>query len=227
MDSIFNTLTSLTTHISQPGFQAKAELAYVLTIYFFAFNLHTRFTAPVYKKTFAASSRAINEVLITHIIAGLSEVLLYHIMNCIDETVMPTKMALLLCYLQSATNMMLVKYLRRGVPAITRPSYQAGAILRPLLSTAAYLLQDAEMHRSSVKIINAFIYTRAIVWLLQHTGIQKRYRVQYAIAVPSAAIVSMFEGGVSTSASRIIAYLSYMALIAITSRHVTKQLESR
>lgn len=229
-------MTNLNTYshvLSPASIRQKMELAWIIIIYFYAFNLHTRFTAPVYGQIFAKTKKHINIALTLHIIAGAAEVLLFHVLQYYMGTVIPDTIALLLCLLQSVTNLILAKFLRRGIPAITRPSYQAGAILRPILSALAIILQDPDMHRSSVKIINAFIYTRAIIWLLQNCTpreLRPNYSVQYAIAVPTAAMVSMINlvksGADSFGIYRIIAYQLVVALLFVGSRYVTFQLEN-
>jgi len=48
----------------------------------------------------------------------------------------------------------------------TGPSYQAGAFLRPALTLAAWACARPELHRASIKALNAFGYARLLIHFL-------------------------------------------------------------
>jgi len=231
-------MTNLDTysHVWPPAtimLRPRVELLYTIIIYFVAFNLHTQHTAPMYARTFAKEKKYISTALILHIFAGVAEVAFFHREQWVMGIARPDIITFLLCIMQSITNLILAKFLRRGYPVITRPSYQAGAILRPILSGLALIRRDPDMHRSSVKIINAFIYTRLIIWLLQYKTprcIRPRWPGQYAIAVPLAAMISMINlanGGIdSFGLFRVMFYQSLVVSLVVVSSYVTYQLEN-
>lgn len=97
-----------------------------------------------------------------------------------------------------------------GIPAYTReqihlaflirtsldipgPSYLSGAILRPLLTTSAYLLSNPDLHACSIYLLDGFIYTRLFILLLRQSV--PCYRMRYAIAVPAAASLAAASAG--------------------------------
>ncbi|EPS45935.1 hypothetical protein H072_75 [Dactylellina haptotyla CBS 200.50] len=103
------------------------------------------------------------DTIIIHALSGLSELTSFYF-PVSKATSVPLS-AVILCSTQCATNMLLVRQLGRGNPALVRPVYQAGAIFRMAFIIAAYLSNSQSLYHDSVVIIHAFAYTRLICFL--------------------------------------------------------------
>ena len=170
------------------------ELLWHLAMYLGVVLLHTRTTAPTYKRTFRKSS---NIPLVTHIVSGLSEVFRYQVRRVLagGPPVTPDGIDLVLALAHSWSVMVMAKTLLRGHRSFTRPSYQAGAVLRTVASMMAFGMGSPEMHRGSVKIINGFIYTRAIIFIAYRLKLTHCYSTLYAAAVFLAGLLATYESG--------------------------------
>lgn len=130
---------------------------------------HTRYAAPIYNLHHRESSTKTfrNTVLGLHIISGLSEIIRWYFLTLFSPTgdtrPSATPIDFLLCMAQSITSLILVKHLARGFPIMTRPSYQAGSVSRMLLAGVALWNGSPDWQESSVKSVNAFIYTRLLI----------------------------------------------------------------
>ncbi|KAF2723905.1 hypothetical protein K431DRAFT_282598 [Polychaeton citri CBS 116435] len=182
----FPSMDSYTSGITK----AQLELAWNIAAYSAIMWHHTRRTAPTYKKDFQQGSVW---PLAIHITSGIFEVFRLHIRSLYGP-VYPDLLDLAAAFAQSITNLILVKPLRRGQPSLTRPSYQAGGILRPIVSSIAYATQNPALHRGSVKMVNAFVYTRMDIWILVNLNIVKSYATIYAFAVTHGAMQAIYEG---------------------------------
>jgi hypothetical protein len=174
-----------------PLYQWLSQSQYLVLLaificYFSIFVFHVRFTAPVYTASHrhGLQKRLSTANFFVHICAGTSEVLRWHIRSALySSPPIPDRLDICLCLLQVATSHKIAKYMRRGLPIMTRksspwifplrtiiflansnvvigPSFQAGSILRLVLSTLAFWTANASLHKSSVAALNGFIYTR-------------------------------------------------------------------
>lgn len=163
----FTTLRT-TSENSMIHFAAAAVLASTLVLYAAVFVDYERLTIPTYHQHIKSIRRRArkNAILYSHTFCGLVEILRWHIRNLWDPTPTADALDMLLCLVQSGTNLALVKNLVRGTPAMTRPSYQAGAIFRPILTFFAWQTANPALHKSSVKALNAFIYCRMLIFFM-------------------------------------------------------------
>ncbi|EWC47272.1 hypothetical protein DRE_03391 [Drechslerella stenobrocha 248] len=152
----------------------------------------------------------LHPVIIIHSLSGLSELTQFYLPISSTASAVPAA-AVFLCLIQCATNLILVRTLTRGIPALVRPVYQAGALLRTVFVLAAYAGASHELWHDSIVIIHAFAYTRLICFLFttasaftdtevsegagagaEIKGMSKLSVAQtYTVAVYGAALVSM------------------------------------
>jgi len=107
-----------------------------------------------------------NAILTLHILASLFEAFRLRLRALTSPApldIIPDSWDLLACLLQCATNLYLVRRLDRGVPRMTRPAYQAGALVRAVLGAGAWWCGSAAWHASSVRAVDAFLYTRGVI----------------------------------------------------------------
>lgn len=96
--------------------------------------------------------------------AGGTEVLLYYLgLRC-------SLVAVAACFVHSWTGLMLVNHLKNGYPPLTRPTYQAGSIMRPFQILYAYYTQTPTAYHDAIMPINAFLYTRVLIFILATMG---------------------------------------------------------
>ena len=131
-----------------------------LTAFFIILLHHTRRSAPKYPSNFGKIK---SSPLLFHVLASSFELLTYH---CSSSTASRSSdlLDLFACLLQSATNLILAKMFIRGEES-TGPSYQAAGLIRPIVGLVAFVSGSDEMHRASVKLLNAFIYTRIMIFV--------------------------------------------------------------
>ncbi|KAI9929517.1 hypothetical protein ASPWEDRAFT_184012 [Aspergillus wentii DTO 134E9] len=99
-----------------------------------------------------------------HTVAGLAELALYY-------GGYPCSLpAVAACLVHSATSWMLVKHLKKGYPPITKPSYQASGLMRPLVILHAYHTQEPMAYHDVIMPLHAFIYMRAFLFLFSTMG---------------------------------------------------------
>lgn len=186
--------SSLTAAI--PHTKETFELFLHILTYTTILLYHTRRSAPVYVKTF---NKRTSLPLLLHILAGLFEVLRYHLLAALHPStpLTPTTLDLIACTLQSLTSLYLAKTLIRGSIS-TRPAYQAGALMRVALGVAAWASGDADLHRASVKIVNGFAYTRVVIAAQMVLGLDgwRAGREVYANGVFVGGLLAVWEAGV-------------------------------
>lgn len=161
--------------------------------------------------------------LLLHVISGSCEVAFYHL-RLLAGPVTPTRLDVLLCLVQSLTNLILAKPLRRGRPRMTRPCYQAGAVIRPAITLAAYALGNPNLHRSSIKILNGFVYTRVLIWLVKRLDLVQAYQDAYNLSVFGAALLAISESPINYGPH---IYVCTVALVALLNQSISTRLESR
>lgn len=163
---------------------------YHVFAYATVFSLHTRHSLPMYLHTFAKPNRI---PITLHFSAGLIEVFKYQTL-VIRGPVYPSVWDLFLCLCHSLSSIQLNKTLRRG-NITTRPTYQIVALWRLYLSTAAWTTQDAHLHWASVRMIDSFLYTRAIVFLAYVAHFDRRFSGGdlYGNGVFFAGLLSVWE----------------------------------
>lgn len=210
----------MTSYEAAIAFSNAAELAVSGLLYSSILSVHTRFSAPQYSKVFKKAS---SMPLVLHIASGIWEVSSYHV-RALAGPVLPTRYDVFLCLLQSSTTLILAKPLRRGHTRMTRPCYQAGAILRPVITCIAYIEGSSDLHRSSVKILNGFVYTRILIWLLRRLQLVPSYRDMYNIGVFGAALMAISESSVKYGPH---VYIGMVMLVALFNQRVSASVETR
>ncbi|KAK6337800.1 hypothetical protein TWF696_001280 [Orbilia brochopaga] len=120
-------------------------------------------------RSFRSYRKGHKEIIIVHSLSGITELAQFYLPTHTSRTAVPIS-AVLLCSIQSATNLVLVRKLHRGNPALVRPVYQAGALLRLALILAAYHLNSHSLYHDTIVVIHAFAYTRLICYLLTTTS---------------------------------------------------------
>lgn len=125
---------------------------------------HTRRQVRMYSAKFSKNKVC----LFIHIGTGVMELSRYHISKAQfgNDNTLPEVIDVLSCFVWSWTSLVLVKTLRRGDPRTTRPPYQTGALLRPVISTISYLLQLPSLHRVSISALDSFLYARLGMFFL-------------------------------------------------------------
>ncbi|RMI93959.1 hypothetical protein CDV36_016510, partial [Fusarium kuroshium] len=127
--------------------------------------------------------------LLLHILAGLFELVRYYTRG-VDGDVVPEVLDTAACFAQAFTTLHRSKTLLRG-DIMTRPSYQAPALMRPFARLTALVYQSPSIHRASVKLLHTFLYTRMIIFLVKRFGVDKTHSntTIYAHAVFLGAIM--------------------------------------
>jgi len=161
-------------------------LCYVTAINSSVIINYSRFTAPSYFSWQLNTTvrRTNKSILYVHIIGSLFEIFRWHIRALGQELPQADVLDLALYFVQAFTNLALNKNMARGYPIMTStysslpdvrnlltydpgPAYQAGAFLRPAETFFAWYTGTALWHMRSVKIINAFAYTRLLIWTVR------------------------------------------------------------
>ncbi|KAF3939000.1 hypothetical protein ABW19_dt0205017 [Dactylella cylindrospora] len=143
-----------------PSVLSNLQVGSVLLFFLYAFIFYSYAS-----RNFKSYRKGHRDVIIIHALTGLTELSQFYLPS---TTLSPTKVpltAVILCTLQSTTNLLLVRTLSRDNPSLVRPVYQTGAFLRISLILAAYLLNSASLYHDSIAIIHAFAYTRLICFL--------------------------------------------------------------
>ncbi|CAG9984402.1 unnamed protein product [Clonostachys byssicola] len=192
-------------------------LAY-LAIFFY----HTRKSIPSYQITFRKRS---NVPLFVHIVVGLYEILHFHSQAIYGRKPVPDATDTALCVLHTLTTLHLSKTLLRG-DITTRPSYQAGGILRLSTGLAAYITRSDALHRGTIRMLNAFLYTRMLIFLSKRTGldtIQSKASV-YSQSVFLGAVIAIYESGVSGA---VPLYILSVGFVILLNHHISLQINSQ
>ncbi|PYH82630.1 hypothetical protein BO82DRAFT_353597 [Aspergillus uvarum CBS 121591] len=161
MLSIASILSQIPQHPEQIDL-LQHTLLYLVIIFY-----HSQYHAPSYHVKFSKHKL----VLSLHIGTGLFEVFEYRLrrVQLAHDRILPSELDVVSCLVWSATSLQLVKTLRRGDPQTTRPPYQAGAILRPVVCVLAYLLQSPDLHRLSIYALDSFVYARVFIFFFHYT----------------------------------------------------------
>jgi hypothetical protein len=163
-------------------------------------------------------------VLALHIFSGLNELLGLYIRPLLAQSgKIPDALDLILCLTQSGTNLALVKTMARGQWKTTRPSYQAGAIMRPILTILAMIYRRTDLHTCSLQIIHAFIYTRCLIYIWWRADLLDKYSDIYMVAVFTAAVLAMADTECPAILSK--AYILCVAGISLLNHWASKQLK--
>ncbi|KAG8900648.1 hypothetical protein FRB99_005827 [Tulasnella sp. 403] len=184
--------------------------------YFTVIGTHTRWTAWNYR------GGEVGLVMAAHMISGLYEIFNWHIRS-LYGTPMPKSVDILACLVQSGTNLILVTPLRRGRPRLTRPTYQAAALLRIALSFVAWQTNDPVLHEASVKIINSFVYARSLVWLFNCVELfETRHSDIYALGIFLSAVLATTDGPIKHLSK---VYVLTLCLVVLVNQWTTEVLE--
>ncbi|KKK13112.1 hypothetical protein ARAM_006752 [Aspergillus rambellii] len=99
--------------------------------------------------------------------------------------------------MHSVTSLILVKNLPNGYPPHTRPAYQAGSLMRPVQIIRAYYTQSPVDYHDAIMPIHAFVYARAIIFILGTMGPSKSFlrnvnsRFVYTQAIFGGALIAI------------------------------------
>jgi hypothetical protein len=180
------------------------------------YHRHSRFSIPLY-------SVRMKPVLALHIFSGLNELLGLYIRPLLAQSgKIPDALDLILCLTQSGTNLALVKTMARGQWKMTRPSYQAGAIMRPILTILAMIYRRADLHTCSLQIIHAFIYTRCLIYIWWKANLLDKHSDIHMVAVFTAAVLAMADTDCPAILSK--AYILCVAGISLLNHWASKRI---
>ena len=199
---------------------SSAELLWHVLFYGAPIFYHTRRSVLSYRVKFRKSTPL---PLAAHVLAGLFEVFRYYSLAC-RGPVLPDALDLAASLVQAGTGLALNKTLLRGDRHVTRASYQVVCLWRPVLSGLAFWLQAAALHRSSVKIINAFVYTRLIIFLAYRLRLNAMYKdsTLYAIGVFFGGLLGVNDSGLSGG---VPAYILAVGIAILLNSSVSAKLE--
>ncbi|KAJ5933714.1 hypothetical protein N7454_006043 [Penicillium verhagenii] len=186
-------------------------LLYPLIAYSSIIVYHTRWQVRMYNMKFAKNKA----FLFLHIATGLMEVARFHISKARlgHDNILPEPLDVLSCVIWGWTSLALVKTLRRGDPLTTRPPYQAGAVLRPVMSIASYLLQIPGLYKVSMSALDSFLYARLAIFFFVYTPYLRGYSYStiYSLSIPLAAALSIHESRVPGASVVFILATAYVA----------------
>ncbi|KAI8710355.1 hypothetical protein NCS52_01580500 [Fusarium sp. LHS14.1] len=196
----------------------KTQYFLICSVYILIFTYHTRRSLPVYHVKFRQQS---SSSLALHILAGSFELARYYT-RAVDGDVVPEVIDTVACFAQAFTTLRLSKTLLRG-DVTTRPSYQAPALMRPFIGLAALVYQSPSIHRASVKLLHAFLYTRMIIFLAKRFGVGKIHSnaTIYAHAVFLGAIIAIHDSGLHAG---VPVYISMVGAVMVLNRYVADRL---
>lgn len=193
----------------------------IIILFLCIVSYHTRRTAPAYRAKFRKRTSLPLQI---HIMAGSFEILRYHILTTLGQAT-PDVFDLVACLLQSYTNLVLAKTLIRGEKT-TRPSYQVAGFLRPIIGVVAFVSGSPDYHCASVKLVNAFIFTRMIIFVARALRLGKIHSQPtiYAYAVFLGGVLSVYESGLSGG---VPAYIGLVAMLTALNQYVSEYLKNR
>lgn len=162
------------------------------SVYLCIFGYHTRRSLRVYRIT---SGKQTSLMLMLHILSASFELLRFYA-QALNGDVLPDVLDTVACFVHSATTSGLAKQLLRG-DQTTRASYQAPALMRPFVALTSLLNQSVFVHRASVKLLHAFLYTRLIIFLAKRFKMNKIYSFStiYAHGVFLGAVIAIHDSG--------------------------------
>lgn len=205
-------------------YRAVAELAIYIVLYSAIFGFHERRVIPTYNRKFRKSK---SYQLPVHIATGLFEITRYQLRVALHgETVFPHFGDLLVCLIWAWSSLGLVRSLQRGDPLTTRPAYQAGTVLRPLVSLAAFILQSPSLYRVCAKAINSFLYARLGIFIVDQSGYMREHSqaAVYAICIPLSAVLGIYEGNYPGA---VPVYVASVFAVAWLNRRVSQELRKQ
>nr|XP_031861705.1 uncharacterized protein CI109_002936 [Kwoniella shandongensis]KAA5528777.1 hypothetical protein CI109_002936 [Kwoniella shandongensis] len=135
-----------------------------------------------------------HRALSAHIVASIGELGLYYLGYEMSIA------AFGLCMIQCGTNLALTKRLQKGIPSLTRPTYQAGAIYRPLVSIYALYTGRSQDYRDSILPLHSFIYARLLLLVFSTISSSSDFegninsRQVYNAAIIGSAIMAIGQG---------------------------------
>ncbi|RSL80276.1 hypothetical protein CDV31_017135 [Fusarium ambrosium] len=196
----------------------KTQYLLICSMYLLIFAYHTRRSLPVYNAKFRKQSSL---SLVLHILAGSFELIRYYT-RALDGDVVPEVLDTAACFAQAFTTLRLSKTLLRG-DITTRPSYQAPALMRPFVGLTALVYQSPSIHRASVKLLHAFLYTRMIIFLAKRFGVGKiqSNATIYAHAVFLGAIIAIHDSGLPAG---VPVYIGMVGAVMVLNRYVADRL---
>ncbi|KAI8648126.1 hypothetical protein NCS56_01544600 [Fusarium sp. Ph1] len=205
---------------NHPQLEAQTQYLMICSVYLLIFAYHTRRSLPVYRFN---SSRKRSMALALHILAGAFELTRYYA-RAVKGPVLPDIADTAACFAHSLTTLILARTLLRG-DKTTRASYQAPALMRPLLALIAISYENAFIHEASVKLLHAFLYTRLIIFLAKRIGMN---RVQssatvYAHAVFLGAIVAIHYSGLPGG---VPIYIGAVGIVMVFNNRMTAALSN-
>jgi hypothetical protein len=158
-----------------------------------------------------------------HILASAFELVRYEA-RALRGPVLPDELDLLACLAQTCTSLVLARTLLRGDASVTRASYQAGALLRMTVGVLAYSLQNVLLYRGAVRLLDAFFYTRFVIFLGHRLGLGSVYKGStiYMIGVFLGALLSMHESQVPGA---VPAYVLAVGVLVMINRGVSERVE--
>ncbi|KAM4063903.1 hypothetical protein HRG_006994 [Hirsutella rhossiliensis] len=204
--------------------KAVVELVVYTILYGAIFGFHERRAIPTYNRKFRKSK---SYHLPVHIVTGLFEITRYQLRVAVHgETVAPGPVDVLVCLVWAWSSLELVRSLQRGDPLTTRPAYQAGTVLRPLASLAAYALQSPPLYRVCAKAINSFLYARLGIFIVDKSGFMREHSnaAVYAICIPLSAVLGIYEGGYPGA---VPVYVASVLAVAWLNRWVSRGLREQ
>ncbi|KAL5583994.1 hypothetical protein FOVSG1_015345 [Fusarium oxysporum f. sp. vasinfectum] len=188
--------------------------------YVIIFAYHTRHSISAY---YGHSRTKKSLALALHILAATFELTRYYF-RAFRRTVQPDLFDTAACMIHSITSLRLARTLRRG-DKTTRASYQAPAMLRPVLSFAAVVRQDAFAHEACVKLLHAFLYTRLLIFVAKRIGLGKiqSHSTIYARAVTLGAILAIRSSGLPAG---VPIYVGAVGLVMVFNQQTPSNLPS-
>ncbi|UPK92548.1 hypothetical protein LCI18_003483 [Fusarium solani-melongenae] len=156
-------------------------------------------------------------MLTLHILSASFELVRYYA-QAINEDVLPDVLDTAACFVHSATTLGLANQLLRG-DQTTRASYQAPGLMRPFVAVVALLYQSVFVHRAAVKLLNAFLYTRLVIFFAKRFKMNKihPFATIYAHGVFLGAVVAIYDSGLP---ARVLVYIGMVGAMMVLNRYV-------
>ncbi|KAJ5757329.1 uncharacterized protein N7511_006023 [Penicillium nucicola] len=181
---------------------------------------HTQHQISIYHRKFHKKKI----YLYIHVFTGLTGAVRYRL-NAIfqrDADLLPDALDVLFCLIWSWTSFELVKTLRRGDPRTTRPPYQAGACLRPVVTLISFFCGIPSLYKVAVYALDSFVYARLAIFFFSYTPYIRTYSASqiYAISIPLVAALSVHNSRVPGAS---LVFIFATAYIAKLNEWVTKQ----
>ncbi|KAI8416122.1 hypothetical protein FOFC_02431 [Fusarium oxysporum] len=198
----------------------KTQYLIICLGYITIFAYHTRHSISAY---YTRSRAEKSLTLGLHVLAAVFELTRYYA-RAWRGTVHADLLDTAACLIHSFTSLRLARTLRRG-DKTTRASYQAPAMLRPLLSLAAVVKNDAFAYQACVKLLHAFLYTRLLILVAKRIGLGsvQTYPQIYAQAVTLGAILAIISSGIPAG---VPIYIGAVSLVMVFNQRTSLNLAS-